>query len=105
MIRMNHGLSSKETGLAKLVEEWVGSMEGQAQDQVVILSGEEGAGKTFTAEILMENIMAMRGTKSLKRVVNAGWTVLRSLGSAATSLNSRSSRMVIALLYHRRLPA
>ena len=52
VIRMNPGLSSTETGLAKLVEEWVGSMEGQAQDQVVILSGKEVAWKTITAELI-----------------------------------------------------
>ena len=90
-----------DAALSGLVEEWVSSMAGQHLSHAVIISGEEGAGKTFTAKLIMDYLMSMKSTtKSLTRQVTAGWMVMRSLGSAATARNRRSSRMVIAYLQY-----
>ena len=68
---------------------------------MLVITGEEGAGKTFTAKLLMENLMSMRGTnRNMARQVEAGWTIMRSLGSAATIMNRSSSRMVMTHLIY-----
>ena len=86
----------QDAALSELVEEWVSNMDGQQQSHAVILSGEEGAGKTFTAKLIMDYMLSIKSTKkSLTRHVSAGRIVMRSLGSAATARNRRSSRMVI----------
>ena len=99
VIRTNPGTQAEprpDAALSGLVEELVNSMDGQHTSHSVIISGEEGAGKTFTAELLMDYMISRNGTKkSLTRQVAAGWIVMRSLGSAATARNRRSSRMVI----------
>ena len=98
VIRINPGTQAEprpDAALSGLVEELVNSMDGQHTSHSVIISGEEGAGKTFTAELLMDYMISRNGTKkSLTRQVAAGWIVMRSLGSAATATNRRSSRMV-----------
>jgi hypothetical protein len=106
VIRTNPVGTQAEPGpddaLSGLVEEWVSSIDGQHTSHAVIISGGEGAGKTFTAELLMDYLMSMEGTKmSLTRDMAGGWVVMRSLGSAATAVNRRSSRLVIA--YHQYL--
>lgn len=65
--------------------------------QAIILSGTSGAGKTHCSMLLLRQLFAVAGggpeTDAFKHLA-AAFTVLRSLGSAKTSTNSESSRIV-----------
>lgn len=65
--------------------------------QAIILSGTSGAGKTHCSMLLLRQLFAVAGggpeTDAFKHLA-AAFTVLRSLGSAKTTTNSESSRIV-----------
>lgn len=65
--------------------------------QAIILSGSSGSGKTQCSMLLLRQLFAIAGggqeTDAFKHLA-AAFTVLRSLGSAKTTENSESSRIV-----------
>lgn len=63
----------------------------------MVASGTSGSGKTYAAMLLLRQLFDVAGggpeTDAFKHLA-AAFTVLRSLGSAKTSSNSESSRIV-----------
>lgn len=89
--------------LRKIVLEAVRQQAETGYPQAIILSGTSGAGKTHCSMLLLRQLFAVAGggpeTDAFKHLA-AAFTVLRSLGSAKTSTNSESSRIVrIFLLF------
>lgn len=60
-------------------------------------SGTSGSGKTYSSMIILRQLFNVAGggpeTDAFKHLA-AAFTVLRSLGSAKTTINSESSRLV-----------
>ncbi len=60
-------------------------------------SGSSGSGKTYSSMIILRQLFNVAGggpeTDAFKHLA-AAFTVLRSLGSAKTTINSESSRLV-----------
>lgn len=83
--------------LRKIVLEAVRQQAETGYPQAIILSGTSGAGKTHCSMLLLRQLFAVAGggpeTDAFKHLA-AAFTVLRSLGSAKTSTNSESSRIV-----------
>lgn len=89
--------------LRRIVLEAVRQQAETGYPQAIILSGTSGAGKTHCSMLLLRQLFAVAGggpeTDAFKHLA-AAFTVLRSLGSAKTSTNSESSRIVsIQLMY------
>lgn len=83
--------------LHKIVQEAVRQQAETGYPQAIILSGTSGAGKTHCSMLLLRQLFAVAGggpeTDAFKHLA-AAFTVLRSLGSAKTTTNSESSRIV-----------
>lgn len=83
--------------LRRIVLEAVRQQAETGYPQAIILSGTSGAGKTHCSMLLLRQLFAVAGggpeTDAFKHLA-AAFTVLRSLGSAKTSTNSESSRIV-----------
>ena len=79
-----------------LAESTYRTMKQTGKPQVVIISGESGAGKTVTARLVMEYIAAVSvsgvATDHIKRVVNNTNPILEAFGNAKTLRNDNSSR-------------
>uniref|UniRef100_T1IKQ6 Myosin motor domain-containing protein n=1 Tax=Strigamia maritima TaxID=126957 RepID=T1IKQ6_STRMM len=82
--------------LLQVVQEAVTQQSETGYPQAVILSGSSGSGKTHSSMVLLHQLFDLAGggseTDAFKHLV-AAFTVLRSLGSAKTSINSESSRI------------
>lgn len=65
--------------------------------QAILSTGASGSGKTYTSMLLLRQLFDVAGggpeTDAFKHLA-AAFTVLRSLGSAKTTSNSESSRIV-----------
>ncbi|EAA13850.4 AGAP009933-PA, partial [Anopheles gambiae str. PEST] len=83
--------------LRKIVQEAVRQQAETGYPQAIILSGTSGSGKTHCSMLLLRQLFAVAGggpeTDAFKHLA-AAFTVLRSLGSAKTTTNSESSRIV-----------
>lgn len=83
--------------LRRIVQEAVRQQAETGYPQAIILSGTSGAGKTHCSMLLLRQLFAVAGggpeTDAFKHLA-AAFTVLRSLGSAKTTTNSESSRIV-----------
>jgi myosin I len=79
-----------------LAESAYRTMKQTGKPQVVIISGESGAGKTVSARLVMEYIAAVSvsgvATDHIKRVVNNTNPILEAFGNAKTLRNDNSSR-------------
>ncbi|XP_070501515.1 unconventional myosin-Vb isoform X3 [Chironomus tepperi] len=82
--------------LVRIVQEAVRQQTETGYPQAIILSGTSGSGKTHCSMLLLRQLFAVAGggpeTDAFKHLA-AAFTVLRSLGSAATATNSESSRI------------
>ncbi|XP_060802579.1 unconventional myosin-IXAa [Amyelois transitella] len=82
--------------LARLVQDAVRHQADTGYPQAIILSGVSGSGKTYASMVLLRRLFDVAGggpeTDAFKHLA-AAFTVLRSLGTAATSANSHSSRI------------
>lgn len=87
--------------LRRIVLEAVRQQAETGYPQAIILSGTSGAGKTHCSMLLLRQLFAVAGggpeTDAFKHLA-AAFTVLRSLGSAKTSTNSESSRIVSVMI-------
>jgi dachs protein len=83
--------------LKTIVYEAVRQQAETGYPQAIILSGSSGSGKTHCSMLLLRQLFAVAGggpeTDAFKHLA-AAFTVLRSLGSAKTSTNIESSRIV-----------
>lgn len=83
--------------LVRIVQEAVRQQAETGYPQAIILSGSSGSGKTHCSMLLLRQLFAVAGggpeTDAFKHLA-AAFTVLRSLGSASTTSNSESSRIV-----------
>lgn len=83
--------------LARLVHTAVRHQADTGYPQAIILSGASGSGKTYASMVLLRRLFDVAGggpeTDAFKHLA-AAFTVLRSLGSAATPANTHSSRIV-----------
>ncbi|CAH2091548.1 unnamed protein product [Euphydryas editha] len=82
--------------LARLVHDAVRHQADTGCPQAIILSGVSGSGKTYASMVLLRRLFDVAGggpeTDAFKHLA-AAFTVLRSLGTAATHANSHSSRI------------
>ncbi|XP_047993590.1 unconventional myosin-IXAa isoform X1 [Leguminivora glycinivorella] len=82
--------------LARLVHDAVRHQADTGYPQAIILSGVSGSGKTYASMVLLRRLFDVAGggpeTDAFKHLA-AAFTVLRSLGAAATAANSHSSRI------------
>ncbi|XP_053606932.1 unconventional myosin-IXa isoform X2 [Plodia interpunctella] len=82
--------------LARLVQDAVRHQADTGYPQAIILSGVSGSGKTYASMVLLRRLFDVAGggpeTDAFKHLA-AAFTVLRSLGTAATTANSHSSRI------------
>ncbi|GBP15808.1 Unconventional myosin-VIIb [Eumeta japonica] len=82
--------------LARLVQDAVRQQADTGYPQAIILSGASGSGKTYASMLLLRRLFDVAGggpeTDAFKHLA-AAFTVLRSLGCAATPHNSHSSRI------------
>ncbi|VVC87706.1 unnamed protein product, partial [Leptidea sinapis] len=82
--------------LARLVHDAVRHQGDTGCPQAIILSGVSGSGKTYASMALLRRLFDVAGggpeTDAFKHLA-AAFTVLRSLGTAATRANSNSSRI------------
>ncbi|CAH0729426.1 unnamed protein product, partial [Brenthis ino] len=82
--------------LARLVHDAVRHQADTGSPQAIILSGVSGSGKTYASMVLLRRLFDVAGggpeTDAFKHLA-AAFTVLRSLGTAATHANSHSSRI------------
>ncbi|XP_068618657.1 unconventional myosin-XIX isoform X2 [Battus philenor] len=82
--------------LARLVHDAVRHQADTGCPQAIILSGVSGSGKTHASMVLLRRLFDVAGggpeTDAFKHLA-AAFTVLRSLGTAATLANSHSSRI------------
>ena len=83
--------------LEQVVQDAVRQQAETGYPQAIILSGSSGSGKTHCSMLLLRQLFAIAGggqeTDAFKHLA-AAFTVLRSLGSAKTTENSESSRIV-----------
>lgn len=90
--------------LARLVHDAVRHQADTGCPQAIILSGASGSGKTHASMVLLRRLFDVAGggpeTDAFKHLA-AAFTVLRSLGTAATHANSHSSRIVSCILVLR----
>lgn len=90
--------------MRRVVQEAVRQQAETGYPQAIILSGTSGAGKTHCSMLLLRQLFAVAGggpeTDAFKHLA-AAFTVLRSLGSAKTTTNSESSRIVSIFFSHR----
>lgn len=90
--------------LARLVHDAVRHQADTGCPQAIILSGASGSGKTYASMVLLRRLFDVAGggpeTDAFKHLA-AAFTVLRSLGTAATHANSHSSRIVSCILVLR----
>ncbi|KAL6069905.1 Unconventional myosin-Ie [Balamuthia mandrillaris] len=79
-----------------LADDMYRSMLSEGEPQCVIISGESGAGKTWTAKQIMTYIAAVSGATSdvmrVKDVILQSNPLLEAFGNAATLRNNNSSR-------------
>ncbi|XP_054159659.1 uncharacterized protein LOC128957868 [Oppia nitens] len=84
------------TQLLRIVHEAVRQHNETGYPQAIILSGVSGSGKTYSSMIILRQLFNVAGggpeTDTFKHLT-ATFTVLRSLESAKTQLNSESSRL------------
>ncbi|XP_052754581.1 unconventional myosin-IXAa [Galleria mellonella] len=82
--------------LARLVLDAVRHQADTGYPQAIILSGVSGSGKTYASMVLLRRLFDVAGggpeTDAFKHLA-AAFTVLRSLGTAATAANTHSSRI------------
>lgn len=90
--------------LARLVHDAVRHQADTGCPQAIILSGASGSGKTYASMVLLRRLFDVAGggpeTDAFKHLA-AAFTVLRSLGTAATHANSHSSRIVSCIRARR----
>jgi len=83
--------------LLRVVQDAVRQQSETGYPQAIILSGTSGSGKTYTSMLVVRQLFDVAGggveTDAFKHLA-AAFTVLRSLGSAKTSSNSESTRIV-----------
>jgi dachs protein len=81
----------------KVVQEALRQQAETSCPQAIILSGVSGSGKTYTSLLVLRQLFEMAGggveSDAFKHLA-ASITVLRSLGTARTTLNRDSSRVV-----------
>lgn len=89
--------SSRCPQLLQVVQEAARQQAETGYPQAIILSGENGSGKTYASMLLLRQLFDVAGggseTDAFKHLA-AAFTVLRSLGSAKTAANAQSSRIV-----------
>ncbi|KAM7296005.1 unconventional myosin-VIIa [Ixodes scapularis] len=82
--------------LLQVVQEAARQQAETGYPQAIILSGENGSGKTYASMLLLRQLFDVAGggseTDAFKHLA-AAFTVLRSLGSAKTAANAQSSRI------------
>ena len=83
--------------IQKVVQEALRQQSDTAYPQAIILSGSSGSGKTYASMLVLRQLFEVAGggveTDAYKHLM-ASITVLRSLGTAKTTSNSESSRIV-----------
>ncbi|KAM7296006.1 putative myosin X [Ixodes scapularis] len=84
--------------LLQVVQEAARQQAETGYPQAIILSGENGSGKTYASMLLLRQLFDVAGggseTDAFKHLA-AAFTVLRSLGSAKTAANAQSSRICV----------
>lgn len=89
--------------LTKVVEEVIRLQGESGYPQAIIISGASGSGKTHTSMVLLRQLFQSSGggteTDTFKHLA-ASFTVLRSLGTAKTTANRESSRIVSCDVAH-----
>ncbi len=83
--------------LTKVVQEVIRLQGESGYPQAIIVSGASGSGKTHTSMVLLRQLFEAAGggaeTDTFKHL-SASFAVLRSLGTAKTTANRESSRIV-----------
>ncbi|XP_064477928.1 myosin-I heavy chain-like [Ornithodoros turicata] len=82
--------------LRHVVQEAARQQSDTGYPQAIILSGENGSGKTYASMLILRQLFDVAGggseTDAFKHLA-AAFTVLRSLGCAKTTVNAQSSRI------------
>lgn len=89
--------------LQKIIQMVTSKLANSSTPQVIVLSGNGGSGKTFTAQVLSQHLLEQSGAgqdSDVCKHFQASVAVIQSLGNAKTTTNSNSSRMGNLFEFH-----